>query len=81
MTLKITHPNRRKHSPIPGLADHIAHFNRKRELKAELAAIRAAFADRVYAASYRPKIKHQTSKIIPCLTRTAYHTRKRRDSK
>lgn len=44
-------PNRRRHTPIPGLAQHIAAFNNKRELKAELAAIRAAFADRVYAAS------------------------------
>jgi hypothetical protein len=45
--------NKRKHTPIPRLAEHIAWFNQKRESKAELAAVRAALADRLYTLSYR----------------------------
>lgn len=46
--------NRKKRTPIPGLAQHIAAFtNGKTNIKHELAAIRAAFADKVYAASSR----------------------------
>lgn len=45
--------NRRRHTPIPFLAEHIAAFNKGKMPKSELADILAGVADRVYAASER----------------------------
>jgi hypothetical protein len=43
--------NRRKHSPIPFLAEHIAWYNAKREIKTELADLRARLATSLYGMS------------------------------
>lgn len=43
--------NKRRYTPIPGLAAHMARFNAKPERKRETAAILAAFADRIYSLS------------------------------
>jgi hypothetical protein len=50
--------NQHKRTPIPGLALYITAFNDKRDIKQELAALRAAVADRVYAAS-EPNMKRK----------------------
>ena len=67
--MKRTRRNKPKHTPIPGLANYIVYFNSKRQLKQELAAIRAAFADKVYAASIpeRSQIEKSTSVSAPDL--------------
>jgi hypothetical protein len=44
--------NVRKYTPIPGLANHIAWFNRKRT-KLELATMRAELADKFFHISMR----------------------------
>jgi hypothetical protein len=43
--------NQRKHTPIPHLAEHIAWYNQKREIKTELADLRARIASHFYRAS------------------------------
>lgn len=43
--------NRKRNSPLPWLALHIALFNDNCDAKTALAAARAALADRIYAAS------------------------------
>lgn len=53
MNPKRNNKNKRRYSPIPWLALHIALFNEGCSAKAALAAARAAFADRVYAVSHR----------------------------
>jgi len=55
MNARTSKPNRnkRKYSPIPWLALHIAMFNDGCSVKKAMASARAAMADRVYAASYR----------------------------
>jgi hypothetical protein len=43
--------NQRKHTPIPHLAEHIAWYNAKREIKTELAEMRARIASSLYRLS------------------------------
>jgi hypothetical protein len=44
--------NRRRHTPIPHLAEHIAWYNAKREIKNELADLRARIATSLYRMSF-----------------------------